>query len=137
MFGKKIREFDNSDGTVESFNRIFPDTPLQGTGHVEILGIADTQRDVYVRDVDINGVVVPFDFGKNNFHNTALMFEDAVRFKYTAVSLDNKILATAYNIRDLSEKLGCGESVVKNRLFNPIELNSPSRYLFNVTRTEI
>lgn len=137
MFGEKINEFDNSDGTIESFNRIFSKTPIQGSGYVEILGITENEKNVFIRDINLNGKILSFDFGKNNFSNPIYFMEDSIRFKYTAVSLDSRILATAYNMKDLAEKLGCGESVIKNRLWNPITLESPSHYLFNVTRTEV
>jgi len=55
MFGVKIREFDDSDGSVESFNKIFPNTPLEGVGKVEILGITQVNNgNVYMRDVSFN-----------------------------------------------------------------------------------
>lgn len=137
MFGQKINEFDKSDGSVESFNRIFPNTPINVAGYVEILGITEDKNDTYTRDIDLNGKIISFDFGKNNFLNPIYALEDVARFKYTAISLDNKILATAFNMKDLAAKLGCGEAVIKNRLFNPIDFNNSSRYLFNVVRGEV
>ena len=38
--GQLINEFDNSTGTVEAFNKLFPLTPIEGVeGFIEILGI--------------------------------------------------------------------------------------------------
>ena len=138
MFGLKITEFDNSDGTVESFNRVFPNTPLDGVGEVEILGITKINNgNVYIRDVSLNGRVFALDFGEQNFVNPNYFAEDKTRFKYVAKDISNKIIATAFNIKELSEKLGCSESIVKIRLLKSVDHKSETRYLFNVTRTEI
>jgi len=138
MFRLKIMEFDNTDGTVESFNKIFPNTPLDGAGEVEILGIATFNNgNLYMRDVSFNGKVFTLDFGEQNFVNPNYFAEDKTRFKYVAKDVNDKIIATAFNIKELSEKLGCGESIVKTRLVKRVDRNSETRYLFNVTRTEV
>ena len=138
MFGLKITEFDKSSGTVESFNKIFPNTPLEGAGEVEIFGITKLNNgNLYMRDVSVNGDIFPIDFGEYNFVNPNYFAEDKTRFKYTAKDLNGKIIATAFNIKDLSEKLGCGESIVKTRLVKLVDHNSETKHLFNVRRTEV
>jgi hypothetical protein len=138
MFGLKIMEFDNTDGTVESFNKIFSNTPLDGTGEVEILGITRFNNgNLYMRDISLNGEVFALDFGEQNFVNPNYFAEDKTRFKYVAKDINDKTIATAFNIKELSEKLGCGESIVKTRLVKRVDRNSETRYLFNVTRTEV
>lgn len=138
MFGVKIREFDDSDGSVESFNKIFPNTPLEGVGKVEILGITQVNNgNVYMRDVSFNDKIFIIDFGEQNFVNPNYFIEDKVRFRYTAKDFNDKILATALNIKDLAEKLGCGESIVKSRLVKSVDPAFDTRHKFNVTRTEV
>jgi hypothetical protein len=138
MFGLKIMEFDSTDGTVESFNKIFSNTPLDGTGEVEILGITRFNNgNLYMRDISLNGEVFALDFGEQNFVNPNYFAEDKTRFKYVAKDINDKTIATAFNIKELSEKLGCGESIVKTRLVKRVDRNSETRYLFNVTRTEV
>lgn len=138
MFGLKIRQFDNSDGSVNSFNTLFPNTPIKGDGYVEILGITDINKgNLYVRDISLNGKIFEMDFGEKNFMNPSYFTEDKIRFRYTARNLKGKILGTANNIKDLSQKLGCSESIIKNRLVEPIMSESETKYAFNVTRIEL
>jgi len=141
MFGKKINEFDNSNGTVEEFNKIFPKTPLDSEGYVEILDITDVnnvyRQNLYARDISINGVIVSHDFGRDNFVEELVPIGDKIRFKYFAFDLDGRLLGVAYNTKDLADKLGCGVAVVKNRLVNTIDENTQSAYLFNVRRVEL
>lgn len=141
MLGKKIIEFNNTDGTVESFNRIFPKTPLDIEGYVEILEITDTgnifTQNLFVRDIKLNNEVFSHDFGRDNFAEDSFPMEEKIRFKYFARDLNGNLLATAYNIKDLAEKLNCGIAIVKNRLAHPINENFSSKHLFNVTRKEL
>lgn len=138
MFGIKIIEFDHSDGTVESFNRIFPNTPLKGSGNVEILEITRFNKgNLYVRDIKFNGQIFAFDFGQNNFVNSNYFAEDKTRFKYTAKDFGGNILATAYNIKELAAKMRCGESVIKNKLKKPTIYVDRAKYCFNITRSEM
>jgi hypothetical protein len=138
MFGLKIVEFDNGDGTVESFNKIFPNTPLKGSGEVEILGIPLFNKgNLYTRDISFNGEIFEFDFGQQNFMNLNYFTEDKIRFKYIARNLKGEILGTANNIKSLSEKLGCSESIIKNRLTKSIFQESETKYTFNITRIEL
>ena len=138
MFGLKIVEFDNSDGTVEAFNRIFPNTPLKERGEVEILGIPTSNKgNLYTRDISLNGKIFEFDFGQKNFINQSYFTEDRIRFKYVARNLKGQVLGVANNIKDLSDKLGCSESIIKNRLVKPVFHESETKYAFNVTRTEL
>ena len=138
MLGLKIRQFDNSDGTVESFNNLFPNTPIKGSGYVEILGIPDINKgNLYVRDISLNGKIFEMDFGEQNFMNPSYFTEDKIRFRYIARNLKGEILGIANNIKDLSQKLGCSESIVKNRLVKPVLNESDTKYAFNVTRTEL
>lgn len=137
MFGIKINEFDDSDGSIDSFNSIFPNTPLDQKGYVEILNISEGYNDVYVRDISINGKIVAYDFGKNNFSNPEFSMEERVRFKYFAKDLSGNILASAFNIKDLANKMKCGECLIKNRLSKPILSGDVDKNLFNVERIEL
>jgi hypothetical protein len=141
MLGKKINEFENTDGTVKSFNKIFPRTPLDLQGCVEILEISDTKsiftQNLFVRDINVNGEIFSHDFGRDNFSEDSFSMEEKIRFKYYAKDLNGNLLATAYNIKDLAEKLNCGIAIVKNRLIHPINENFSSKHLFNVTRKEL
>jgi hypothetical protein len=141
MLGKKINEFNESEGGVEIFNSMFPKTPLNMDGYVEILEITDTgnpyTQNLFVRNISINGEIVVHDFGRDNFSDSNLPMEEKIRFKYFAHGLNGEILATAFNIKDLASRLNCGVAVVKNRLVNPINSSSLSDNLFNVTRIEL
>ena len=54
--GQKINEFDISDGSVESFNRIFPNTPLNDrVGFVEIGDITSKNGEL-VRNLKLHTV---------------------------------------------------------------------------------
>lgn len=137
MFGVKINEFDNSDGNVDCFNKIFPNTPLKGSGQVEILGISEGYGSVYVRDVLIDGEIIAHDFGKNNFNNPEMSMEERIRFKYFAISFDNRIIASAFNMKDLAEKMNCGECLIKSRLQTPVTELDDCKHLFNVRRVDL
>lgn len=138
MFGSKILEFDNTDGSVESFNKVFPNTPLNGSGQVEILEITEFNNgNLYIRDINLNGVIFAFDFGQNNFINSNYFAEDKTRFKYVARDLRGNIIATAFNIKELAAKMGCGESTIKNKLVKPAICAYEVKHPFNVTRSEM
>jgi len=138
MFGLKLIEFDNSNGTVESFNEIFPNTPLTGSGHVEILKITEFNKgNLYIRDISVDGKVFAFDFGQKNFVNPAYFMEEKVRFKYVVENLEEKVIAVAYNIKDLSKKIGHSESVIKNILSNSMPNELRVKYNFNIKRTDV
>lgn len=138
MFGLKLIEFDNSDGTIKSFNKIFPNTPLTGDGHVEILEITEFNKgNLYIRDISVDGKVFAFDFGQKNFVNPAYFMEEKVRFKYVVENLEEKVIAVAYNIKDLSKKIGYSESVIKNILSNSMPNELRVRYNFNIKRTDL
>jgi len=142
MFGLKINEFDNSNGSVEVFNKIFPKTLLEGEGYVEILNIVDskglTNSSVYVRMISVDGEMMKFDFGEGNFHNNEdFAIADNVRFKYKAKDLDGKVVAQAYNCDNLAKELGCHVSVIKRRLISNVNMYSNTDHLFNITREEI
>jgi hypothetical protein len=142
MFGVKINQFDNSDGTIESFNGIFPNTPICGEGgFVEILDIVDKGKfnnDVYVRYVSINGEIEEFDFGKANFlNNEDFLLCDRIRFKYFAKDLKGKIIGVAFNMDDLAKQLKCDVGVIKNRLVKNVDEKSYTPFKFNVTKIEL
>jgi hypothetical protein len=133
MFGVKINEFDNTDGTSESFNKIFPDTPLCGND-IEILDIHDV-GDVYTRNIKVDGEIIVHSFGEENFINTELMpMGDKFQYKYFARNLNGDILSTAYSCKDLAEKMDCNIMVIKRRLVKEVNQGSKTEHLFNVTR---
>lgn len=150
MFGVKINEFDNSDGTIESFNKIFPATTLGVSlgKYVEIGEIVETKRkfesspfvrylNFYNADFEPLGSE-PHDFGERNFFNNEDFLEaDTVKFKYFAKDLDGNIIAKAYNCEELARKLGCHVSVIKRRLARAVTADSNTDNLFNVTRKEL
>lgn len=142
MLGQKINEFDNSDGSIETFNKIFPHTKLSGNGSVEILDIVET-KDIFVsnpfiRNIDVNGTIIQHDFGSDNFINNVDFQEaDNVRFKYYARDLDGNVLAVAYNCDDLAKKMNCNVAVIKRRLVSQVDASTKSENKFNVSRREL
>lgn len=138
MFGVKINEFDNTLGTIEDFNKIFPNTKLSGKGDVEILDIADDQNDVYVRNIEVNGKIITHDFGSSNFlYNEDFLINDKIRFKYFAKDVGGNIIAKAYNFKALAEQLDVSTSFTKARFANPIDLEGVESRAFNITRKEL
>lgn len=150
MFGQKINEFDNSDGTIDSFNKIFPQTTLDSScgKYVEIGDIVEHKNmfntSPFVRvlkfyDVDWNLICESaHDFGQNNFLNIENYCIDGfIRFKYFAKDLDGKIIEKAYNFEELAEKLNCSVNYVKRRFSNPIEKGEKTQHQFNITRIEL
>jgi len=142
MLGKKINEFDLTDGSIEVFNQIFPNTVIEENGYVEILGISDSYNiessNAFIRDLDINGKIIKFNFGISNFLNNEDFIEaDNVRFKYFAKDLDGNIIEKAYNCKSLAEKIGCSVSVIKSRLVKKIDKKTRTKNRFNVKRVEI
>ena len=141
MLGIKINEFDNSDGTIKSFNKIFPMTQLKGEGDVEILDIVDSgnfSNNLYMRNVEVNGKSRKHDFGESNFYDSSgFNMEENVRFKYSARNLEGTLLATAYNQADLAKKLECHINIIKRRLIDTVNSSSGSKYLFNVSRVDV
>ena len=147
MLGVKINEFDNSDGTVETFNKIFPQTQLAnnvavvGGGNVEILDIVDRgnfSNNLYMRNIEVDGVNIEHDFGESNFYNNKDFAEnDSVRFKYFAKNFNGELVAVGYNCGELATKLGCNISVIKRRLTKDVDVLSPTDHKFNVTRIEL
>ena len=150
MFGVKINEFDNSDGTIETFNKTFPHTPMglaRGI-YVEIGDIVEfkymSQGSPFIREViffDENFKElerINHDFGEQNFYdNEDFTANEKIKYKYYARDLDGKLLAKAYSGKELADLLGCNESVIKRRLVNRVTVNSPTEHLFNVTRVEL
>lgn len=141
MFGTKVNEFDNSDGTIKSFNEIFPNTPLEGEGDVEILDIVDSNiftSTVFNRDIEINGVVVQHDFGFNNFiDNQDFLEADNVRFKYLAKDLDEKVIARGFTFDELAEQLNVKVNIVKRRINVTVDNTMNPYHKFNVSRREM
>ena len=150
MFGVKINEFDNSDGTIETFNKIFPRTPLENScaKYVEIGDIVKfayiSQGSPFLRKLiffdhnykEINRV--DYDFGESNFYdNQDYLVDTNIRFKYFAKDLDGNVIAKAYNYEDLAKQLNCNVGTVKRRLDNGIKDVSLTKYLFTVTRKEL
>jgi hypothetical protein len=150
MFGVKINEFDNSDGTIETFNKTFPQTPmgLARGEYVEIGDIAEfkymSQGSPFIRELiffDHNYNEIDrmnHDFGQNNFYNNDdFTANEKVKYKYYAKDFDGKVLAKAYSGKELADLLGCNESVIKRRLVKKITADSPTDHMFNVTRVEL
>lgn len=141
MFGQKINEFDNSDGTIESFNKIFPNTPLEGEGDVEILGIVDLNifnSTVYHREIQVNGVVKNHDFGYNNFNNEEIFQEElGFQFKYFVKDLDGKVIAKGFSFDEISEQVGVSVGILKRRIKTTVTKDDNTPYKFNVTRIEL
>jgi hypothetical protein len=61
MIGELINKFDNSDGTIKAFNKIFNTSDLEGSGDVEILGIVGAGR-IYTRYLEVNGERTEYNF---------------------------------------------------------------------------
>jgi hypothetical protein len=151
MFGERINEFDNSDGTIESFNRIFPRTTLGNSlgKYVEIKDTVSTENAFgenlfikYLRfyDKDFNFILeAKHDFGRYNFIDSKEYVNDCmVKFKYIAKDLDNKVIAVAYGWKELAKKLGVGLNTVKARFQTPItKHNVDVKRRFNVKRIEL
>lgn len=150
MFGQKINEFDNSDGTIKSFNKIFIRTTLGKSlgAYVEIGDIVENKRSFgsspfvrYLRFYDRNWNFLretEFDFGQNNFiSNQDFVQEGSIRFKYIARDLDGNLLAVGYNLRQLSDKLNCSENFVKDRVKQKVDKNTNTKHKFNITRVEL
>ena len=141
MFGLKINEFDNSDGTIESFNNIFPNTPLEGEGDVEILDIVDLNiysSTLYLREIEVNGVVTDHDFGYNNFGDESFFDEtEPVRFRYFAKDLSGAIIATGFSFRELADKLDVKVGILKRRIKETIDKDSRAKHEFNIIRREL
>jgi hypothetical protein len=151
MFGVKINEFDNSDGKIATFNKIFPNTPLDLGDNVKYVEIGDINytkniwgTNVYERLIHTyNRNYEPvdtfvLDFGEENFYNNEdFLKAENVRFKWFAKDFDGNILAKAYSSRELAEKMGCHINVIKRRINDPIDDTFGSKYKFNVIRKEI
>lgn len=150
MFGTRISKFDNSEGTREEFNKIFPNTTLGETcgKYVEIGGIVENenifQSSSFIRylkfyDKDFKYIGgMEHDFGENNFvNNEDFKQADKVRFKYFAKDLNGNTIARGYSCGELAKKIGCGINVIKTRLFKVIDENSNTKNKFNVVRREI
>lgn len=150
MFGVKINEFDNSDGTIETFNKVFPRTPLENScaKYVEIGDIVSfdyiSQGSPFIRELiffdenykEINRV--DHNFGESNFHdNQDYLVESNIRFKYFAKDLNGNVIAKAYNWDDLAEELNCTLGMVKRRFNREIKDVEQSEHPFIVTRIEL
>jgi len=150
MFGVKINELDNSDGTIQSFNKIFPRTPLENScaKYVEIGDIVKfdyiSQGSPFIRELiffdhnykEINRV--DHDFGESNFHNNEdYLVDNNIRFKYFVKDLNGNVIAKAYNWDDLAEKLNCDVGILKRRFNRKIKNIEQSEYQFIVTRKEL
>lgn len=143
MLGVKINKFDNSNGTVKSFNEIFPATKLNEDEYVdvEILSIVDTtiiSGSVYTRNLKVGDKIIRHDFGESNFYNNEdFIAAENVRFKYLASDLDGNRLARGYSAKELADKLEVDVGVIKRRLINKVDENSNTDYMFNVQRQEL
>ena len=150
MFGVKINEFDNSNGTIQSFNKIFPRTPLENScaKYVEIGDIVKftyiSQGSPFLRELiffdhnykEINRV--DHDFGESNFHdNEDYLVDNNIRFKYFVKDLNGNVIAKAYNWDDLAKKINCDVGILKRRFNRKIKNIEQSEYQFIVTRKEL
>jgi len=135
MIGIKINQFDKTRGTIEEFNSIFNKTKLRGSGYVEILDIVDS---VFVRNITVNNKNYEFDFGESNFKECVSFKKDINhRFKYYAKDLHGENITTAYNFKEMAEKLGCSDDFLKKRILRPVTSVSGTKYRFNITRREL
>ena len=150
MFGVKINEFDNSDGTIESFNNIFPKTLLENSygNYVEIGNIVENEKtkisNPFIRHIKFYNKnwkflnEIELNFGQNNFLNASDMIaEGNIRFKYIAIDLNGDFLAKGYNRKEIASKIGCGTDVINDRLKKPYSPFSKSPHKFNIKRIEI
>lgn len=150
MFGVKINELDNSDGTIQSFNKIFPRTPLENScaKYVEIGDIVKfahiSQGSPFLRELiffDHNYKEisrVDHDFGESNFHdNEDYLVDNNIRFKYFVKDLNGNVIAKAYNWDDLAKKINCDVGILKRRFNRKIKNIEQSEYQFIVTRKEL
>ena len=150
MFGVKINQFDNSDGTIEVFNKIFPKTPLENSSavYVEIGDIVLKDRifqsNLFLRKLELydkewNKInELEYDFGEKNFYdNEDFIASNYVRFKYYARDLDGNIIARGYSFEELAKKMNCGVEFVKNIFVYNLENLNNKKYSFTVTRIEL
>lgn len=152
MIGEKINQFDKSDGTVKSFNKIFPETPLKAhTGILEIGSIVgvgqETKRHIklFTDDMEGNEVVKDFeldlslvkeeDTEETGAKKLAVKDRFTRKFKYTAIDLKGNVLETADTINDLADKMKVPRSVVADRVHT--KLRYKSKHSFNVERVRI
>jgi hypothetical protein len=118
MVGSKINEFDNSEGKVKDFNKIFTATPLDLNENldVEILDIVDNgfySNNAYLRNIVVDGNLIQHDFKGELYLNEDFHTETKTRFKYYAIDMKNNIVAKSYTIKDFSEKIGWSENTIK------------------------
>jgi hypothetical protein len=151
MLGVKINQFDNSDGKIETFNKIFSKTPLFAKDNVKYVEISDiVEREnmfnasPFVRylefyDVDWNLVTtIEHDFGEQNFVSSDLFVKNgSYRFKYYAYDLNGHFLNSAFNMQELADKMGCNVSTVKQRMKKKITKETNTMYRWNVKRKEL
>ena len=134
--GQKINEFDNSTGTVEEFNRIFPQNPINDrTGILEIGGIVGVGRQFERLVTQIsNGKETTF---VHDFYSKCNPKEDkkrefkakmrkvqknaAPRVKYTVTRRDNGELIGEYFDRKTTAK-------VIDRCLNSVTQYAVGRY---------
>lgn len=140
MLGQKINEFDNTNGLVNDFDKIFFKNKLSGFRHdeeVEILSIDIDKESCLSRLVKVGNNIITVDFDNYHYDNNEDFKQEKTRFKYMAKSLDGTILARGYTFEQLSEKLGVNVLTIKNRFKNPIGEFSNSKHKFNILRREI
>lgn len=147
MFGVKINEFDNSDGTIKTFNKIFIRTILGKSlgAYVEIDSIVDNEGEFggnpfvrYLKFYDKNWNFLrktPHDFGESNFYNNEdFIANERIRFKYIAKDLYGDTITKAYSIKDLAEKMNVGIQIIRSKLLNKT-INK--KYPFTIIVVEI
>lgn len=140
MLGQKINEFDNSQGLVRDFDRIFFKNKLSGfreNEEVEILGIDIESGSCLNRHVRIGNreLTVSFD---NYFNDENEDYQqEKTRFKYFVKDLDGTVLARGYSFDELAQTLNISVAVLKKRFQEPIDGTSYTKHRFNVTRREI
>lgn len=153
MLGIKIKEFDNSDGKIDTFNIIFKNTPISVSDkveYVEIGGIVKKNKNCisspFVRNLillDKNYKTIgqtEHDFGKTSYYgNFVFASENNIRFKYIARDLEGELLAVAYNMDELADKMNCKVNFIKKIVNRKIKKHKSKikKQMFNVRRTKI
>lgn len=60
--GDKLIEFDNTEGTVKDFNKIFNDTPLRGFSDYDIVIVGEITKNATTRILLINDRAIDHSF---------------------------------------------------------------------------
>lgn len=155
MLGLKINEFDNTDGTLESFYKIFKNLELQTckkTKYVEIGDIVEERtffmnnpcrRELIFYDENYKKIdSYNYDFGKHFFYEN-FVFSDhkKIKYKYVSRDLEGKVLAVAYSMEEMAKKMNCNQNIIRNKLKRalkkPTKIRKNKELSFNITQKEV